>query len=101
MPSRAVAILVVFAALGGTAAAQTPAASAKAPAASSKAPAASAQAPAASAKEPSVQSLAARERQKTCGAEWRALSAAEKTSQGPKWPQYYSKCVKRLKEVKA
>ncbi|WP_298965560.1 hypothetical protein [uncultured Methylobacterium sp.] len=87
MPSRAVAVLVVFAALGGTAAAQTPSASA--------------QTPSASAKEPSVQSLAARDRQKTCGAEWRALPAAEKTSQGPKWPQYYSKCVKRLKEVKA
>lgn len=54
-----------------------------------------------SAKEPSVAQSAARERQKKCGAEWRALSATEKTAQGPKWPQYYSKCVKRLKEQKA
>lgn len=53
------------------------------------------------AKEPSVAQSAARERQKKCGAEWRALSATEKTAQGPKWPQYYSKCVKRLKEQKA
>ncbi|MFY9289334.1 MAG: hypothetical protein WAP03_01340 [Methylorubrum rhodinum] len=53
------------------------------------------------AKEPSVAQSAARERQKKCGAEWRALTAAEKTAQGPKWPQYYSKCVKRLKEKKA
>ena len=54
-----------------------------------------------STKEPSVAQSAARERQKKCGAEWRALSATEKTAQGPKWPQYYSKCVKRLKEQKA
>jgi hypothetical protein len=52
-------------------------------------------------KEPSVAQSAARERQKKCGAEWRALTAAEKTAQGPKWPQYYSKCVKRLKEKTA
>ncbi|MDR7037215.1 hypothetical protein J2X36_001962 [Methylobacterium sp. BE186] len=44
---------------------------------------------------------AARERQKKCGAEWRGLSATEKTAQGPKWPQYFSKCVKRLKPQKA
>ena len=53
------------------------------------------------AKEPSVAQSAARERQKKCGAEWRALSATEKAAQGPKWPQYYSKCVKRLKQQKA
>lgn len=53
------------------------------------------------AKEPSVAQSAARDRQKKCGAEWRALSATEKAAQGPKWPQYYSKCVKRLKEQKA
>lgn len=52
-------------------------------------------------KEPSVTQSAARERQKKCGAEWRALSGTEKAAQGPKWPQYYSKCVKRLKEQKA
>jgi len=53
------------------------------------------------AKELSVGQSAARERQKKCGAQWRALSATEKAAQGPKWPQYYSKCVKRLKEQKA
>jgi hypothetical protein len=53
------------------------------------------------AKEPSVTQSAARARQKACGAEWRALSVADKAAKGPKWPQYYSKCVKRLKEQKA
>ncbi|MFE1599969.1 hypothetical protein [Methylobacterium sp. ID0610] len=57
--------------------------------------------PSAATAEPTVKGLAARERQKACGAEWRALSAAEKAAQGPKWPQYFSKCVKRLKEQKA
>ena len=55
----------------------------------------------AGAKEPTVGQLAGRERQKKCGVEWRALSAAEKTAQGPRWPQYMSKCVKRLKEQRA
>ncbi len=77
----------------------TPASSQAAPAAPA-APAAK-DAPKETAKEPSVAQSAARERQKKCGAEWRALTAAEKTAQGPKWPQYYSKCVKRLKEKKA
>ena len=66
--------------------------------------AADARAQAAAAKEsrePSVGQSAARERQKKCGVEWRALSVSEKAAQGPKWPQYYSKCVKRLKEIKA
>lgn len=49
----------------------------------------------------SVGKSAARGRQKACGAEWRALGDAEKRAQGPKWPQYYSKCVKRLKEQRA
>lgn len=57
--------------------------------------------PATTQKEPTVGQNAARERQKTCGAEWRALSVADKAAQGPKWPQYFSKCVKRLKEIKA
>ncbi|KQP05982.1 hypothetical protein ASF28_17235 [Methylobacterium sp. Leaf99] len=57
--------------------------------------------PDATAKEPSVSQSAARQRQKTCGAEWRALSVADKAAKGPKWPQYFSKCVKRLKEQKA
>ncbi|CAM2901122.1 hypothetical protein ACLBXJ_17840 [Methylobacterium mesophilicum] len=63
------------------------------------APAAS-EAPAAkepAAKAPSAGQSAARERQKTCGAQWRALTDAQKTAQGPKWPQYWSSCNKRLK----
>ncbi|TGE00634.1 hypothetical protein [Methylobacterium nonmethylotrophicum] len=52
-------------------------------------------------REPSVRSLAARERQRKCGAEWRALGPPEKAAQGPRWPQYYSKCVRRLKEQRA
>ncbi|KMO31587.1 hypothetical protein VQ02_25840 [Methylobacterium variabile] len=52
-------------------------------------------------REPSIRSLAARERQRKCGAEWRALDVADKAAQGPRWPQYYSKCVRRLKEQRA
>jgi hypothetical protein len=64
---------------------------------SAKAPTAQ-EAPASpAAKQPSAGQAAARERQKTCGAEWRALTDAQKTAQGPKWPQYWSKCNKRLK----
>jgi len=66
---------------------------AKAPA--TEAPSAAPSAPAA--KEPSAGQTAARSRQKTCGAEWRALTDAQKAAQGPKWPQYWSKCNKRLK----
>ena len=63
-----------------------------------KAPEASAAAPSSpAAKEVSPGQTAARSRQKTCGAEWRALTDAQKAAQGPKWPQYWSKCNKRLK----
>lgn len=48
-------------------------------------------------KTPSAGQSAARERQKQCGTEWRALTDAQKASQGPKWPQFWSKCNKRLK----
>lgn len=71
----------------------------EAPAAPAAAPAAPAMTPAA--KTPSAGQTAARARQKTCGAQWRALADAEKVSQGPKWPQYWSKCNKRLKGEKA
>ena len=49
------------------------------------------------AKQPSPGQSAARDRQKTCGSEWRALTDAQTAAQGPKWPQYGSKCNKRLK----
>ncbi|MGH1591295.1 hypothetical protein ACRBEV_26710 [Methylobacterium phyllosphaerae] len=69
---------------------------AKAPPAS-EAPSAPAAPGRATAKQPSSGQSAARDRQKTCGAEWRALTDAQKAAQGPKWPQYWSKCNKRLK----
>lgn len=76
--------------------AAAPAAFAKdAPPPATSAPATSAPAPAA--KAPSAGQAAARERQKTCGAEWRGLTDAQKVAQGPKWPQFWSKCNKRLK----
>lgn len=52
-------------------------------------------------REPGPRSLAARERQRRCGAEWRALTPPDKAAQGPRWPQYYSRCVRRLKEQRA
>lgn len=66
--------------------------------AAAKAPAAT-EVPAAApaAKQPSPGQTAARDRQKKCGAEWRGLTDAQKTAQGPKWPQFWSKCNKRLK----
>ena len=68
---------------------------AAAPTAFAKEPAPAETAP--SAKAPSAGQAAARERQKTCGSEWRALTDAQKTAEGPKWPQFWSKCNKRLK----
>lgn len=57
-------------------------------------------APAATAKPkkpPTPGQLAARERAKKCGAEWKAAKAAGKIEKGMKWPQYWSACNKRLK----
>lgn len=48
-------------------------------------------------KAPTAGQLAARERQKKCGAEWKAAKAAGKVEKGMKWPQYWSACNKRLK----
>jgi hypothetical protein len=45
--------------------------------------------------------LAARERQKKCGAEWREAKAGGKVEKGMKWPKYWSACNKRLKEAGA
>ena len=41
--------------------------------------------------------LAARERQKKCGAEWKAAKAAGKIEKGMTWPKFWSACNKRLK----
>ncbi|WP_375465698.1 hypothetical protein [uncultured Methylobacterium sp.] len=76
----------------------TPVPAKEAPAKTAESPAPTAAKPE---KAPSAGQTAARERQKTCGAQWRALADAEKVSQGPKWPQYWSKCNKRLKGEKA
>jgi hypothetical protein len=41
--------------------------------------------------------IAARARQKQCGAEWRAAKAAGKIEKGMTWPKFWSACNKRLK----
>ena len=51
------------------------------------------------AKAPSAGLAAARERQKKCGAEWKAAKAAGKVEKGMKWPQFLSACNKRLKSA--
>lgn len=48
-------------------------------------------------KPPTPGQLAARERQKKCGAEWKQAKADGKVAKGTKWPQYWSACNKRLK----
>src|SRR5450759_2503596 len=48
-------------------------------------------------KSPSAGLVAARERQKKCGAEWKDAKAAGKIEKGMKWPKYWSACNKRLK----
>ena len=63
----------------------------------SDAPAKSAAPTPPAAKAPSASQSALRDRQKACGAEWRALTDAQKAAQGPKWPQFWSQCNKRLK----
>jgi hypothetical protein len=48
-------------------------------------------------KPPTPGQLAARARQKKCGAEWKAAKAAGKVEKGMTWPKYWSACNKRLK----
>lgn len=48
-------------------------------------------------KPPTPGQLAARERAKKCGAEWKAAKAGGTIEKGQKWPQYWSACNKRLK----
>jgi len=64
--------------------------------AQSAAPATTAK-PAKAKKPPTAGQLAARERAKKCGAEWKAAKAAGKTEKGETWPKYWSACNKRLK----
>jgi hypothetical protein len=39
----------------------------------------------------------ARDRQRKCGAEWKAAKAAGKIDKKMRWPQFWSACNKRLK----
>lgn len=48
-------------------------------------------------REPTPGQLAARERMKECGAQWRTAKDAGKIPEGQTWPQYWSACNKRLK----
>ena len=48
-------------------------------------------------KPPTAGQLAARERAKKCGAEWKEAKAAGKVEKGMTWPKYWSACNKRLK----
>jgi hypothetical protein len=48
-------------------------------------------------KEPSAGQVAARERQKKCGVEWKEAKAAGKIEKGTTWPKFWSDCNKRLK----
>jgi hypothetical protein len=50
-------------------------------------------------KETSAGQLAARERQKKCGAEWKEAKAANKIEKGTTWPKFWSACNKRLKSA--
>ena len=52
-------------------------------------------------KEPTKGQLAARERQKKCGAEWREVKANGTLEAGATWPTFWSACNKRLKEKTA
>ena len=47
-------------------------------------------------REPTAGQMAARERQRKCGAEWKEAKGSGKTG-GLKWPQYWSRCNARLK----
>jgi Ni/Co efflux regulator RcnB len=41
--------------------------------------------------------IAAHERQKQCGVEWKAAKKAGKIEKGMTWPKYWSACNKRLR----
>lgn len=47
-------------------------------------------------REPTMGQMAARDRQRKCGAEWKEAKAGNKTG-GLKWPQFWSRCNARLK----
>lgn len=53
--------------------------------------------PAAASGQPSAAQAAMYARERQCGAQWRADSAAKKVPAGQTWPQYWSACNKRMK----
>ena len=90
------AALVALAFAAGPALAQAPAPTPNSQGGSVAVSKESAKNAAKTAREPTAGQMAARQRQKTCGAEWKDAKATGKTG-GLKWPQYYSKCNSRLK----
>jgi hypothetical protein len=48
-------------------------------------------------KEPTAKQMMARERQKTCAAEWKSAKSAGTVPSGTKWPKFWSACNARLK----
>ncbi|MET0428584.1 MAG: hypothetical protein ABW026_08800 [Microvirga sp.] len=52
------------------------------------------------AKTMSAAQTALRERQKACGAEWKAVKASGKAEAGMKWPKFWSACNTRMKADK-
>jgi hypothetical protein len=48
-------------------------------------------------KEPTAGSMAYRERQKKCSAEWKSAKSAGTVESGMKWPKFFSACNARLK----
>ncbi|MBN8815600.1 MAG: hypothetical protein J0J06_09155 [Sphingomonas sp.] len=53
--------------------------------------------PAAKPGQPTAAQSAMYARERQCGAQWRADSAAKKVPAGQTWPQYWSACNKRMK----
>jgi hypothetical protein len=52
------------------------------------------------AKTMSAAQTALRDRQKACGAEWKAVKASGKAEAGMKWPKFWSACNTRMKAEK-
>jgi len=50
-------------------------------------------------KDASAGQVAARERQKKCGVEWKEAKAANKIEKGTTWPKFWSACNQRLKSA--
>jgi hypothetical protein len=90
-------MMLALASPAGAQSAGGPAASPQAPAAEDARPARkSRKRDGAAKRELTVKGMAASERRKKCGAEWKEAKAAGKT-EGVKWPKFYSQCNARLK----